>query len=356
MCLTPKLAGLERSMVINMEAAEILSVTKCGDLFPYGEDEVKLKYKELAKAWHPDTNDHPEAQEVFAKLTELYNQALNLLENGQWEKTNYILISKDNGKKVAINYDTCFDFELGTCYVTKTKVVYVLEKDKERYYRNAVQNINSLRYKDKRMERDLSRFLPRIYQTFQTNNGEYVIVLDKTQDVYPLKNVLEYFGGTINDKHVAWIISRLCSLTCYLEFSGLVHNGININNCFISPQNHLILLLGGWWYAAREDAKMLGTTKDIFAIMSVSAKESKKSSVVTDLESVKLLGRELLGEANCRKLSLDRSIPKPFVDFLTGGSGRSAYDEFVKWDKALDASYGKRRFIRMEVTNLYAQT
>ena len=38
-----------------MEASEILSITKCGDLFPYGEDKVKSKYKELAKEWHPDT-------------------------------------------------------------------------------------------------------------------------------------------------------------------------------------------------------------------------------------------------------------------------------------------------------------
>ena len=108
-----------------MEAIKILSVTKCGDLFPYGEEEIKSKYKELVKEWHPDTNDSPEAPNAFAKITELYDKALELLENGQWEKTNYILISKDNGKKIEINYDTCFEFELGTCYVTKTKIVYL---------------------------------------------------------------------------------------------------------------------------------------------------------------------------------------------------------------------------------------
>ena len=87
--------------------------------------------------------------------------------------------------------------------------------------------------------------------------------------------------------------------------------------------------------------------------MSVSAKESKKSSTVTDLESVKLLGRQLLGEINNRKLSLDRSVPKPFIAFLTGGSGRNAYEEFAKWDKALENSYGKRKFIQMKIKNLY---
>ena len=53
-----------------MEASEILSIIKCGDLFPYGEDKVKFKYKGLAKKWHPDTNDDPDAPSVFAKITE----------------------------------------------------------------------------------------------------------------------------------------------------------------------------------------------------------------------------------------------------------------------------------------------
>lgn len=336
-----------------MEAAEILSVTKCGDLFPYGEDEVKSKYKELVKEWHPDTNNNPEALNVFTKITELYNNALELLESGQWEKTNYLLISKNTGKKIALNYDTYFDFELGTCYVTKTKIVYILGNDKEKYYNNAIRRINSLRYKDNKMKDDLSRFFPKIYQTFQTSNGEYVIVLDKSEDVYPLKNVFEYFGEKIDDRHVAWIISRLCNLTCYLKFNGLVHNGININNCFVSPGDHSILLIGGWWYTTKEEESMIGTTKDIYSVMSVSSKGSKKSSSLTDLESVKLLGRQLLGETNCRKLSLDSSIPKPFIDFLIGGSGNNPYDEFTKWDKALEDSYGKRKFINMEIKNLY---
>ena len=336
-----------------MEATEILSVTKCGDLFPYGEENVKTKYKELVKEWHPDTNNNPNALNVFVQITELYNKALELLKNGRWEKTNFILISKNNGKKIALNYDTYFEFELGACYVTKTKVVYVLGIDKEKYYSNAIRRINSLRYKDHKMKSDLSRFLPKIYQTFKTTNGEYVIVLDKPEDVYPLKNVFEYFDEQMDDRHVAWIISRLCNLTCYLQFSELVHNGININNCFVSPKDHSILLIGGWWYTTEEEESMIGTTKDIFSIMSVSSKGSKKSSSLTDLESVKLLGRQLLGETNCRKLSLDYSIPKPFIDFLTGGSGKNAYEEFTKWDRALDDSYGKRKFINMEIKNLY---
>lgn len=336
-----------------MKAEQILSISKCGDLFPYGIDNVKIKYKQLAKEWHPDSNNDPKAADVFHKITELYNKALELLEQGNWEKTNYILISKNDGKKIALNYDTVFDFELGTCYVTKTKIVYILDKDKKKYFDNALTRIKNLKYADKKMEETLSRCMPNIYQTFKTNNNEYVIVLNKTEDVYPLKNVFEYFGNKIEDKHVAWIISRLCNLTCFLKYNGFVHNGININNVFISPQHHSILLLGGWWYTTKENENMIGTTKDIFSIMSVTAKGNKKSSCLTDLESVKLLGRELLGETNCRKLVLNFSIPKAFINFLVSGSSDNVYKEFSKWDKALTDSYGERKFIKMDIDNPY---
>ena len=234
-----------------MNAEKILSITKCGDLFPYGEDNVKIRYKELAKEWHPDMNPDPRSADVFAKITELYNRALLFLADGQWEKTDYILISKKTGRKIALNYDTCFDFELGTCYVTKTKVVYKLKADKEKYYNNAVFRIHGLTYKDRTMEQNFAPILPELYDCFETNQDEYVIVLEKPEDVYPLKTVLDYFGGKMDDRHVAWIMSRLCNLTCYLKFNGLVHNGIHISNCFLSPKEHAVYLLGGWWYIKR---------------------------------------------------------------------------------------------------------
>lgn len=328
-----------------MSADEILSINKCGDLFPYGEDAAKAKYRELVKLWHPDTNKSAEAFEVFGRINALYDRARELLKNGQWEKTDFILLTKENGKHIAVNYDTFFLFELGRCYVSKTKVIYVFDSDKEKYYKNAVQRISAIRYGDKKMEEDLGRFLPKPYQNFRTKSGEFVLVLDKPEDVYPLKSVCGYFGGSLDDRHAAWIISRLCNLACYLKYSGLVHNGISIDNCFISPNAHSVLLLGGWWYAVREGENMLGAAKEIFEIMPVSAKSTKRASAVTDLESVKLIGRKLVGSS--------AKAPKPFMNFLTGGSGSSSYEEYEKWDKALYASYGERRFVKMEINDLY---
>ncbi len=336
-----------------MKADQILSISKCGDLFPNDINKTKAQYKELAKVWHPDTNKSPKASDVFAKINELYNKALKLINEGVWEKTNYIIICKESGDKMAIDYYSTFDFELGTCYIANTKIIYLLSSDKRKYYDNAIKQVKSLKYKDRNMEEKFSMFFPKIDQTFKTNKGEYVISLTKTEDVYPLKDIFEYFDNKILDKHVAWILSRLCNLTCFMKFNNMVHNGISINNCFVSPKYHSILLLGGWWYATKENEMMIGTTKDIFDIMPVLTKSNRESSSLTDLESVKLLARQLLGESNCRKLALNTKIPKPFINYLICGSGSDSYDEFAKWDKALTESYGERKFLTMEIKNLY---
>ena len=48
-----------------MEAKMILSITKCGDLFPYGEDNVKAKYKELVSDYAGSSNADPDTEIIF---------------------------------------------------------------------------------------------------------------------------------------------------------------------------------------------------------------------------------------------------------------------------------------------------
>ena len=299
-----------------MNKEEILSIEKCGDLFSNDIDKCKEEYKVLSKQWHPDRNID-DTSDVFIKITKLYKRAVNMIKSGTWEKTNYIEIKTNSSKTLAINYLSSFKFEIGMCYVCKENIIYVFDEDKEKYYFNALKRIESIKYSDKDMEKNLS----------------------KPKDVVLLKDVFEYFDGSIDDKHVAWIISRLSNIACFLKTNSIVHNGININNCFVSLENHLVYLFGGWWYATKEDEKMFGTTKEIFSVMPISSKQSKKSNSATDIESIKLLGRYLLGEKNSK-------VPKEVIEFLNSGSSENPFKEFEKWDKSLIKAYKKRKFIK----------
>lgn len=335
-----------------MDKKEILSIDKCGDLFSNDIDKCKEEYKLLSKLWHPDKNIE-DTSEVFIKITKLYKKAVSMIKNGTWEKTNYIEIKTDSSKKLALNYLSSFKFELGWCYVCRENIIYIFDEDKEKYYFNAMKRIKSIKYSDKKIESNFSKLMPKIHSSYRTLEGKHCLVLSKPKDAVLLRDVFKYFNNSIDHKHVAWIISRLSNIACFLKTNNIVHNGINIDNCFVSLENHVVYLFGGWWYSVKEEEKMVGTTKEIFKVMPMVSKESKKASTVTDLESIKLLGRYLLGEVNCRKLVLNKKIPKELIEFLNSGSSENSFREFEKWDKALIKAYKKRSFIKIKIENLY---
>ena len=187
--------------------------------------------------------------------------------------------------------------------------------------------------------------MPHIKYQFETHDGRYCLIVDKTPDVFLLSDILAYYKETIPDRHAAWIISRLCNLCCYFNYLDIAHNGLTLQTCFISPALHTILPLGGWWYTAKEGEKMLGVPKDIYDVMPVKAKSDKISCARTDLEALKLIGRQIVDK---------KEAPKPMLEFLNSGS-TDAIQEFGKWSLALDDSYGKRRFVEMKIdkTDIY---
>jgi hypothetical protein len=216
-----------------------------------------------------------------------------------------------------------------------------------------VKSVNGLKYKDDKMRAEFSRYFPYSILAsgiLKATEGRQILTLAKTEDVYPMRLVLEHFGGKLPDRHVAWVMSRLLNISCYMNYSGVVHNGITADNCFMSPSLHSVLLLGGWWYATELGKPMIGIPAEVFEVMSVSAKARRISSNMTDLESIKQIGRVLLGQNNCRLLAASDLAPKPFTDFLISGSKESSIEEFKKWSKALDAAYGKRQFVPLDVT------
>lgn len=331
-----------------MTKAEILRITKPGDLFPGDAVKCKVRYKEYIKQYHPDVKGGDAL--VFEHITELYNEALKLLRTGEWTKTNYIELKTKEGKTFQISYLYTSDFELGTYYVCKRHLIYVVSREKEKYYRNYIRRAENLKYGSEEMKRAMKRTMPDILKHGELANGNFYIVLNKTEDVYPLGLVLRALGS-VDPRHVAWMISRLSSICCFLEYNGLVHNGITLDSCFVSPKYHSILLLGGWWYAIASGEKMVGTTGEIYDLMPVTAKTSKTADAKTDLESVKLIGRQLFNEKSCRTLKTRKDIPEPIINFLIKGSLNDAIEEMEAWDQTLTDAYGKRRFVELNVTS-----
>lgn len=323
--------------------ADILNAEKCGDIFRQGpKDYITEQYRELARIYHPDVCIDPESTQIMAKINRLYKEALKLTEDGLWQSSKTISFLATNGVHSTLNYSKSFDFELGTEYTSHTHVAYVLKKEYERFFNNAKEQIRFSNSGDKNSEimKEFVKYLPKEKHLFKSADGTFVIVIEKEKGIVPLCLVLDHYKGSIPPTHVAWMISRLCNLACFFEHKGIAHNGLTIENLYVDPEMHSIHVLGGWWYAKEIGSKLLGVPKFVYDVMPVKEKGEKVSATRTDIETIKRTAKVLLGK---------ETAPGPMMDFLNSGSSDNAIDEFSKWSKALEKSYGQRRFIRMDI-------
>lgn len=331
---------------MKLPSSKILAMKRAGELFSCPDD-IKAEYKMFARQWHPDLSGGN--AEVMTHINKLYQEGLALIETGKWETPNYIKVSAKDGRIREFKYLNVNTFELGVFYIGHTFVAYFVTKDNKDLFINAMDNIKGFKYPNDNMKDEFAKYLPTILDSFETDE-HYVLVVRKTSDLLLLRDVLNYFKGTIPDKHSAWIISRVHNLACYLYYSKLSHNSITLDSVFISPLFHGMSLLGGWWYAVPFDKKMLGVPASVYSLMPPKAKADKLGSNQTDMEAIRALGREILGDRVGTRLLEKKVAPEPVISYLRSFSSKKTFDEFDAWNKALTDGYGERKFIELKLS------
>lgn len=322
------------------------------DIFPImNEADVTDTYRRLAMKWHPDMHiDKILATKVMAKLNELRDTA-NLVYFAEIPiKHIEFPDGTTPGRTHRISYLREHPFELGRIYIGNSVLAYWVDKKHEALFDSAISTISSsLRYANERMRVEMSRFLPSP-QVITLVEGGLLIVMKKTEDVYRLRDVINFFNGRVPAKHVAWIVSCMFNMACYLRYCGLTHNAFTPDNYFISPKYHTGLLLGGWWYAAMEGSELTHVPKGIHDLMPPRMRETKKSCHLLDLECIKAIGREALGDRVGNRLKSLGVAPDPMVEWLRSPTSDNAKKEYGDWEKALFTSFGERKFIGLDTT------
>lgn len=332
-----------------MTAQEILKCTEPGEMFLEGVEHIKEEYTRLAKHWHPDYNGNSsESNEVMIKINALYERAMELVLSGMWRKPGFLRLHCRDGKVRELKYRSEETFELGTMYTCDSVVAFIIDKNFCDLYRNGEQQIKGLRFADTRMKYEMSKSLPEIISRFETMDGQLGMVVKKAQDMLLLADVLSYYNNRMPDRHVAWILGTLYNLACYLDYTGITINAISTGTYFISPKWHYGAILGGWWFATPSGGGMLGVPEKIYGVLPPDIACTKRGSIRTDLESIRLIGRELLGDRTGMRLE-DYGVPRPLAAWLRSASAETAFEEYSRWNQVLEDSYGGRKFVEMEL-------
>lgn len=319
-------------------------------LFTGDPDQARREFRTLVAIWHPDRCSHPEATAVFQHLNQLYAAAERKLRDGVWQAPGLLNLRGSDGTRYQIRYLREQEFELGQRFIGPETVSWLVEKQHADLFQNGLDAMAGLRFADGRMAAQLQPSLPEIAARFETTD-RLVLVLRKAPDLLLLSDVLAHFNGRMDARHVAWIISSLLNLVCYLDYAKLAHNAILTDAVFISPPRHSGALLGGWWYAVRQGQPMSAVPALTVQYAPFDVINHKRGDIRTDLELVRAVGRTLLGDMSGARLARDKAAPPAMLDWLRLPASGSPVQEYQTWQgRVLKAGFGERRFVRLDVS------
>ncbi|KVP96797.1 hypothetical protein WJ97_13025 [Burkholderia ubonensis] len=337
----------------NLKAADILAIPEDAPerLFSSAEH-AKKEARVLFMAWHPDRCSHPLAGEVFQVLSKLDKAADLKIANGTWETPGLLRITSTRGSQFELRYARKTALEVGTMYVGRTVVAFDIPTDNLDLLANAERQLATLSYANDAMRREFARYFPAVERKVDTPTGA-VLLLKKDPGVLLLEDVLNHYKGKMPARHVAWVISRLLNIACYLEMQGKVsHNAIGPDTVFISPAEHTAHLFGGWWFAAGLGTPLKAASQRMMRCAPPDVLQKKVGDSRTDMEMIQALGRELLGDATGVRLAKDSAVPPALVDWLQLSTHQSAVATYRDWqERVLVEAFGPRKFVHMDVTH-----
>ncbi|WP_195988574.1 J domain-containing protein [Clostridium sp. D53t1_180928_C8] len=312
---------------------EIRNIKYPYELFSDDIEDIKSKYVELMKVYHPDLNGKKkEYIEITNKINNLYKQAEKNIAKGVWEKPGFIRLKCIDGKYYTMNFRISHIFEIGRMYIGNEEILYLINDKNEKMAINAINKLNNIKYSNIEMKKEFDNYLPQIKKSFRTIGGEVGIVVKKDEDLILLRDLMTYCNGKIPINTVSWILNSLYNIACFLSFNGLTHNGITLDSYFVSIKKRYGALLGGWWYAIKEGKNILGVPKDISSLISYDMKNNKIATSKLDLEAIRLLGKTLLGDKKGILLSMDINIPNNLMVWLEENSSDNPFDEYINWN------------------------
>ncbi len=319
-------------------------------LFTRDETRLAQEYHYLARRFHPDLSPDSKAKEAFAHLGLLYDAAKKKLADGTWQTPGLSVFNGRDGKKRQLRFAKKVSFELGSLYIARSVVAYEITPDHADLARAAQRHLTTLRFADTAMKEACSRFLPTVKDFFETDTA-HILVVDKEPESIRLRDVLSLWGGKMDGRHAAWILSGLHHLACYLDWAGLSHGAIGPDDYFISPLAHTGALLGGWWYAAQAGAPLTALPARSVDLAPPDILRTGQADKRLDLALIRATGRELLGDLSGRTLSADPYVPTALSSWLSMPTSGDARTDYQTWfGEILPASYGPRRYTKMDLT------
>ena len=309
---------------MKLSIKQILAAKKPSDIFT-SEKERYVQYKNLVKIFHPDVckiADKKTSEDVMSVVNAMYNRPFK----------NIVDIDG-----IKIPYEHHVKFDVGDMYVDKTEIHF--HSKHKKFVKNFLL---SFPFRNNEEKIKIAPALPSsiLFQR-KDKNSDDVITIPLPPCFYPLQMVKDALGES-PPKHIAWIVSRLMYFGSYLDENNLMNGGLSAKTVFIHPESHS-LLVPNWFFSKRFGQKMDGINALVKNNIPVGVIQNKLANRIIDQESIKQIARGL-GKSEG---AIEHFLKIPVkINTPTGNL-------FAEWNKALDSTYGKRKFLEFPKFKLY---
>lgn len=237
---------------------------------------------------------------------------------------------------------------IGDVIITSNTVAYETVTGFEDVAEAEVQAVESFKFASDTMRKSNERFLPKLKRRIDAV-GVSVSVFDRPADTVLLTDLVRHTGGRIPPKHVAWIVSSLENMACYLAWSKVTHGAFSAENILVSPSMHSIILVGGWGYATLFGQRPKALPERTLSLVPRLAIKGELADPTVDLALIRATALELLGTSGSGGLALMKDVPDAMRMWLSLPPRENAFEDYASWEKCLVESFGPRKFVKMEV-------
>lgn len=296
-------------------------------------------YRKLARRSHPDmfsdSREKLKAEQAFIRLTEL------------WES-----IGKTPKPREDVITTKKHEYHLGNI-VAKTEVFTIFNATYDAGYKNAemfVTNntndtdlaaayLNALKKVKNDVTEEYRPYFPKFIENIRYRQGsqdKIIIVSEKLDGMYSLREVSEKYPNGIDAKDVAWMFRRALVALGNIHEVGLVHGAPNLDAIWIHPELHG-LILNNWEYSVETGTPLKAIPQEFKDNYPETVFQKKPVDYKLDLMLV----------AKTMQRLLDSNSPKQINTFFKGcalASTPLAADLLYEFDQLIIRLWGERKF------------
>ena len=349
---------------------EIMAANNPEQIFSMNPSTLQEEFKAYCEEYSPDQKFHEIRNFVVTQqLKLLYKKAKDRLSVESESDTDgdVVTLYSSSGECIRFEYDTHISQRVCDTYSNDSQILMVVDSKFENMglFSNYLEKVQSFKdhWEGKLPNwKDFQYSIPEVVKSFKTTDkSKYVVLVQKPCRIYPLRDVLNYFDGRMNVKHVISILKRLYSYACWIDVAGMTHNAICIDNIYFSPGNEVLPgnsysvddiriagLYGGWFFTTYKDEKVIAFPREIRDVVPDYVEERGYSSFEVDMLAIKKVARELLGDVTGRNLYGVHSLLCDWFNRTT--CEKNAYEEYAEFERICQEVFGQARFVDIDVS------